>query len=106
MVLRPDPEEQFTSGCWRSLQHIQGVMFIDSSAVVFACPPSFVVSSVNLSSSGLKLRSASGTEVEHFGTTSVRWQLGNQACGISFEVAAQWADRFSLSWLEDAGWTF
>ena len=51
-------------------------MLFGSGAAVFAFSASFVVNTVNLSSSGLKLRSASGVEVEHFGTTSVRKQLG------------------------------
>ena len=59
---------------------------------------------VNSSSSGLKLRSASGADVEHFGTTSVRDQLGNQAYDSNFEEAV--VSGPIASWLEDAGWTF
>ena len=67
--------------------HIQGLMFLDSGAAVFACLE-LRGDNVNLSSSGLKLRSASRAELEHFGTTSVLKQLGNPAFVISFEVAA------------------
>ena len=63
-------------------------MLLDSGAAVFACPPSFVGNNVNSSSSGLKLRSANGADVEHFGTTSVRDQLGNQAYDSNFEEVA------------------
>ena len=62
---------------------------------------------VNLTTCSLKLRSACGPEVEHFGKTSVRKQLGNQAHEISFEVAGDGGPiASSLSWLEGAGWTF
>ena len=73
-------------------------MLLDSGTAAFACPPRCVGNNVNLTSSGLKLRSASVTEVEHFGTTNVRKQEGNQLQDICFEVAAsQWPDRtFSL----------
>ena len=59
-------------------------------------------------SSGLKLRSASGAEVEHLGTTSVWKQLENQSYAISFELAAVSGPiaSLSLSWLEYAAWTF
>ena len=53
-----------------------------------------------------KLRSASGAEGEPFGTTRVRKRLGNQAYEISSVVAAVSGPIASLSWLEDAGWTF
>ena len=101
-----DPEEQVY--IWMLTQpftHIQGLMLLNSGAAAFACPPSFVGNNVNLSSSGLELRSASGAEVEHFGTTSVRKQLGNQAYDISFEVAAVSGRIASISWFEDAGCT-
>ena len=59
----------------------------------------------DFSFSGLQLRSASGAEVKHFGTTSVRKQLANQAYDISFEVAAVSSPIASFSCIEDAGWT-
>ena len=43
---------------------------------------------------------------KHFGATSVRKQLGNQAYDISFKVAAVSGPIASLSWLEDGDWTF
>ena len=64
---------------------------------------------MNLISSALKLRSATRAKVEHFGTSSVRKQLGRQARDISFKVATvsgPIAFFFFLSRLEDAGWTF
>ena len=62
---------------------------------------------MNLSSFGLKLRSASVAEVEYVNTTSGRKQLG-----IKRMTSALWWQQsvarspLSLCWLEDAGWTF
>ena len=58
--------------------HIQGFVFLDSAAAVFACPPSFTENNLNLTSSGLKLRS--------FGDLLFVFSL-------------------SLSLIEDGGWT-
>ena len=66
-----DPDERvYISILVPPSAHIQALMLLDSGAS--ACPSSFVENNVNLSTSGLKLRSASGAEVEHFGTASVR----------------------------------
>ena len=51
-------------------------------------PAKLCGNNVKLSSSGLKVRSVSGVEVEDFGTTSFREQLADQAYDISSEVAA------------------
>ena len=90
-----DPEEHvFISMLAQPLCAHTGLMLLDSGAAVFACPPSFVGNNVNFASA------------DHFGTTSVRKQLGNQAYDTNSEVAAVSGPIASLSWLEDAGWTF
>ena len=62
-----DPEKQVY--IWMLTQpstNVRGLMLLElvgSGAAVFACPPSFVGNNVNLTSSGLKLRSGSGAKV-------------------------------------------
>ena len=76
--------------------HPRLLMLLDSGAVVFDCSPCFVEN--NVTSLGFKLRSATGAEVEHFGTTSVWKQLGNQAHDIILEGGSgQRPNRLSLS---------
>ena len=89
---------RFTPGCWCRTSHthsrFDSLGFRCSSLCV---PPCFVETTVNLSSSGLKLSSVGVAEVEHFGTTSVRKQLVNQASDIIIEVAAVSCPIASLS---------
>ena len=85
---------------------MQGLMLLHPGAAVLACPSSFVGNDENLTSSGPKRCSAGGAEGELFGATRVQRRFGNQAYEISSEVAAVSGPIASLSWLEDAGWTF
>ena len=83
-----DPEEHICM--WmlaRPSAYIQGLMLLHSRGGVFECPPSCVGNNETLTSSGLKLRSASGAEGEHFDTASVRKRLGKRT-------------RSSLPWLQ------
>ena len=59
---------------------------------------------VNLTSSGMKLPSASRAEVEHFGTTSVRKRLGNQSYDITSSRWQRSEAQWLLTCLEHAVW--
>ena len=59
---------------------------------------------VNLTSSGMKLPSASGAEVEHFGRTSVRKRLVNQSYDIKSSRWQRSEAQWLLTCLEHAVW--